>query len=380
MISLHIDTARTWRGGQNQALLTVLGLRAAGHRTVLVAHPAGELRRRAAEGPDLIPLAPRSELDLAAAWRLTRVIKDVKPAIIHAHDPHGVAMAALALAYQSSSGSAGPQPPLVASRRVDFPLKGNAFSRWKYRQVRAFICASDAIRHMLIDQGIDAKDAITVHEGIDLAHVDAAPRVNVHEMFWLPHNAPLVGNIAALAPHKGQRYLIEAASLVVREVPDARFLILGEGELRAALEKQIADLALTKHVLLAGFRRDVLSILKGFDLFVLPSVTEGLGTSLLDAMACSRPIVASRVGGIPEVVRHGETGLLVPVKDARDLAASIIRLLLDPALAARFGAAGLERVRAKFSVERMVAGTLEVYARLAGSSRAVDTPNRAERG
>src|SRR5262249_8675710 len=160
-----------------------------------------------------------------------------------------------------------------------------------------------------------ATDAITVHEGIDLAHVDAAPPINVHEQFWLPHNAPLVGNIAALAPHKGQRYLIEAAQLVVREVPDARFLILGEGELKVALEKQIADLALTKHVLLAGFRRDVLSILKGFDVFVLPSVTEGLGTSLLDAMACGRPIVASRVGGIPEVVRHGETGLLVPPKD-----------------------------------------------------------------
>jgi glycosyltransferase involved in cell wall biosynthesis len=378
--SLHIDTARTWRGGQNQALLTVLGLRAEGHRTVLVAHPAGELRRRAAEGPDLIPMAPRSELDLAAAWRLTRVIKDVNPSIIHAHDPHGVAMAALALAYQGNATPQGRQPQLVASRRVDFPLKGNAFSRWKYRQVRAFICASDAIRHMLIEQGIPAGDAITVHEGIDLAHVDAAPRVNVHEMFWLPHNAPLVGNIAALAPHKGQRYLIEAAALVVREVPDARFLILGDGELRGALEKQIADLALTKHVLLTGFRRDVLSILKGFDLFVLPSVTEGLGTSLLDAMACARPIVASRVGGIPEVVRHGETGLLVPPKDPRDLAASIIRLLLDPALAARFGAAGLERVRAKFSVERMVAGTIEVYARLAGTSRAADTPHRAGRG
>jgi glycosyltransferase involved in cell wall biosynthesis len=124
----------------------------------------------------------------------------------------------------------------------------------------------------------------------------------------------------------------------------------------------------------------VLSILKGFDLFVMPSVTEGLGTSLLDAMACARPIVASRVGGIPEVVRHGETGLLVPPKDSRDLAASIIRLLLDPALASRFAEAGLSRVRQKFSLERMVSGTLEVYARLAGSSRAADTRDRAGRG
>jgi len=380
MISLHIDTARTWRGGQNQCLLTVLGLRSAGHRTVLVAHPAGELRRRAREGPDLIPLAPRSELDLAAAWRLTRVIKDVKPEIIHAHDPHGVAMAALALAYQGPGNANEPQPQLVASRRVDFPLKGNAFSKWKYRQVRAFICASEAIRHMLIEQGVAPTDAITVHEGIDLAHVDAAPPVNVHEMFWLPHKAPLVGNIGALVPHKGQRYLIEAATMVVREVPDARFLILGEGELKAALEKQIAEAALNKHVLLAGFRPDVLSILKGFDLFVMPSVTEGLGTSLLDGMACAKPIVASRVGGIPEVVRHGETGLLVPPKDSRDLAASIIRLLLDPALAARFAQAGLARVREKFSLERMVDGTLAVYARLAGSSRAADTRGRAGRG
>jgi glycosyltransferase involved in cell wall biosynthesis len=383
MTSLHIDTARTWRGGQNQALLTVLGLRAAGHRTVLVAHPAGELRRRASEGPDLIPLAPRSELDLAAAWRLTRVIKDVRPAIVHAHDPHGVAMAALALSYQASGTSdTEAQPQLVASRRVDFQLKQNAFSRWKYRQVRAFICASEAIRHMLIEQSIPPEQTITVHEGIDLAHVDAAPAANVHELFWLPHNAPLVGNIAALVPHKGQRHLIDAAALVVREVPDARFLILGEGELKPALEKQIADLALTKHVLLTGFRPDVLSILKGFDLFVMPSVTEGLGTSLLDAMACARPIIASRVGGIPEVVRHGETGLLVPPKDPRDLAAAIIRLLLDPPLAGRLAAAGLARVRERFSLERMVTGTLAVYEALAlaGKNRAAGTRGPAGGG
>lgn len=373
MISLHIDTARTWRGGQNQALLTVLGMRAAGHRAVLVAHPEGELRRRASEGPDLIPLAPHNELDLAAAWRLTRVIKDVQPAVVHAHDPHGVAMAALALSYQTVE----PRPQLVASRRVDFHLKTNAFSRWKYRQVRAFICASEAIRQMLLGQGIAPEQAVTVHEGIDLEHVDAAPPVNVHELFWMPHGAPLVGNIGALVPHKGQRHLIDAAALVVREVPDARFLILGEGELKPALEKQIADLALQKHVLLAGFRPDVLSILKGFDLFVMPSVTEGLGTSLLDAMACARPIIASRVGGIPEVVRHGETGLLVPPKDARDLAGAIIRLLLDPALAQKFAAAGLARVREKFSVERMVQETLAVYEALAGNTRAAGTRGRA---
>jgi glycosyltransferase involved in cell wall biosynthesis len=373
MVSLHIDTARSWRGGQNQALLTVLGLRSAGHRTFLVAHPQGELRRRASEGTDLIPLAPRSELDLAAAWRLSRLLREFRPTIVHAHDPHGVAMAALALSYQTLS----PQPILVASRRVDFKLKSNALSRWKYRQVRAFICASDAIRQMLIDQGIPQGRAVTVHEGIDLAHVNAAPRANVHETFWLPHNAPVIGNVGALVPHKGQRHLIDAAAQVVQDVPDARFVILGEGELHHALEKQIVEHGLEKHVLLAGFRQDVLSLLKGFDIFTMPSVTEGLGTSLLDAMACEKPIVATCVGGIPEVVIDGETGLLAPPKDPDMLAEALVRLLQDREMAARMAAAGLARVRESFTVERMVEETLAVYERLAGSDPGADTPGRA---
>src|SRR5687767_5948713 len=97
MFSLHIDTARTWRGGQNQVLVTVMGLRALEHRTMVVAHPAGELRQRAKEGLDVMPLAPKTEMDLSAAWRLARLVKQLKPDIIHAHDPHGVAIAGLAL-------------------------------------------------------------------------------------------------------------------------------------------------------------------------------------------------------------------------------------------------------------------------------------------
>src|SRR3989338_7269610 len=130
MFSLHIDTARTWHGGQNQVLLTVNGLRSIGHRTALVAHPDGELRRRAAEGLDLIPIAPRSEMDLSAAWRLSRVVRRLRPDVVHAHDPHAVSMASLAL----SIGTSSPAPALIAARRVDFHLKGNSFSRWKHRQ------------------------------------------------------------------------------------------------------------------------------------------------------------------------------------------------------------------------------------------------------
>src|SRR5438034_2154952 len=196
MFSLHVDTARTWRGGQNQVLLTVNGLRAMGHRAALVAHPDGELRRRAAEGLDLIPLAPRTEMDLSAAWRFSRVVKELAPDVIHAHDPHGVAMASLALSL--GAASARSLPALVASRRVDFHLRGNSFSRWKHRQVDCFIAASEAIRRMLVSDGVPPERTLTVHEGIDIEHVLAAPTVNVHEKFFMPHVAQLDGNVAAL--------------------------------------------------------------------------------------------------------------------------------------------------------------------------------------
>jgi glycosyltransferase involved in cell wall biosynthesis len=375
MFSLHIDTARTWRGGQNQVLLTVNGLRSIGHRTALVAHPDGELRRRAAEGMELIPIGTRTEMDLTAAWKLSRVIRRFSPDIIHAHDAHGVAMAALALSMVAASTkrAGGRVPALVAARRVDFHLRANSLSRWKQRQVDCFIAASDAIRRMLVADGVSEARVVTVHEGIDVEHVMAAPSVNVHEAFWLPHHAPVVGNVAALVAHKGHRHLVDAAHLVVREIPDARFLILGEGELRDALERQIRDRRLEKHVLLPGFRTDVLGCIKGFDLFAMSSTTEGLGTSLLDAMACSRAIVATRAGGIPEVVDDGVTGCLVPLGDHAALAQAIVRLLKDEAARSRMGEAGSARVRERFTVERMVAATADVYARVVGRGHEAGT-------
>jgi glycosyltransferase involved in cell wall biosynthesis len=365
MMSLHVDTERTWRGGQNQVLLTVRGLRARGHRATLMAHPDGELRQRAADSGDLILLAPRMELDLTAAWKLSRLLREQQPTIVHAHDAHAVAMTALAI----SLGGAALPTRLVAARRVTFHVGKNVFSRWKYRQVDRFICASEFIRSVLIGDGIPADRLDVVYDGADLKSVQAAPLVNAHQTFCLPHGAPLVGNVAALDPDKGQRYLVDAAHLVVRRVPDARFLIVGQGELEHTLREQIKHLHLEKHVVLTGFRSDVLSLQKGFDVFAMSSVSEGLGTSALDAMACGRPVVATRVGGLPEVVAHRETGLLVPARDPASLAEAIIELLQDRNLREHCGNAAQERVRERFNADRMIDETVEVYRRVAHTPR-----------
>jgi glycosyltransferase involved in cell wall biosynthesis len=190
----------------------------------------------------------------------------------------------------------------------------------------------------------------------------------------------VVGNVAALVPHKGQRYLIDAAHLVVQELPDARFVILGEGELREHLERQVREYRLEKHVFLPGFRTDVIGCIKAFDLFVMSSVTEGLGTSLLDAMACGKAIVATDAGGIPEVVEPRVNGTLVPPRDPRAMATAIVSLLSDAATRQAMGTAGLARVRERFTVERMVGATARVYARAAGKPHVTDTASPSVHG
>lgn len=367
MRSLHIDTATTWRGGQNQVLLTVTGLGEVGHQAALAAHEGGELRRRAEEGLRFVGFNPRSEFDVHAAWQLSKIFGDLQPDVVHAHDPMAVSLTAMAL--QMKTGLNAP-PLIVASRRVDFHLKRHAFSKWKYGHVDVFIAASHLIAKILEDDGIPASKIEVVHDGVNVSAIDHQPLVDAHGAFWLPKGAPLVGNVAALADHKGQRYLIAAAKRVVRALPDTRFLIVGEGELRGALERQIHELGLERHVTLTGFRPDVLGLMKSFDVFAMSSTTEGLGSAVLEAMACSRAVVATRAGGIPEAVVDGETGLLVPPKDEAALADALIAVLRDADRRDALGRAGRERVNYEFSVEQLIAGTADVYERRLREKRA----------
>lgn len=375
MFSLHIDTARTWRGGQGQVKYTVMGLRARGHRAALAAHPQGELFTRMSEGMDLIPLGARSEIDLAAAWRLSRVIKSLHPDVIHAHDPHAVAMAAMAL----SIAAPRPRPALVASRRIEYRIARNSFSRWKYSQVDCFLAISRAVGDRLVADGIPRARIEVVHEGVDVERIASLPPGNVHAALFLPTHAPVVGTVGALVAQKAQHTLIAAAALVVRQVPDARFVILGDGELRGELEEQVRHLHLQRHVFLGGFRADAIELMKDFDVFALSSTHEGLCTSLVDAMAAGKPAVATSVGGVPEVVADGATGFLVPVRDHKAMAEQIVRLLKDAALRRQMGEAGLARARERFTVDRMVEETAAVYERVAGRAPAADTANLAAR-
>ncbi|MDA1186109.1 MAG: glycosyltransferase [Acidobacteria bacterium] len=360
MFSLHIDTAVGWHGEQSLVLHTVLGLRAHGHRAALVAHPDGELLRRLSEGYDLVPLAPRGEVDLSAAWRLSRVLKQLAPDVIHAYDAHAVAMASTALSIADPT----PKPPLVTSIRTEAHLSHSSFSRWKYSQIDCFIANSTCVHDRLVADGVPHAKTATVNQGVDVERIVQMEASNVHAALYLPTHSPVIGNVATLAPNRGHHHLIDAAQLVVREVPDARFVIVGDGELREGLEKHVRDTHLERHVFLAGFRADAVELIKAFDVFAMSPIAGGLCTALIESMAASKAAVATSVGAIPEIVVDGDTGFLTPARDHAAMAAKLILLLKDRSLRDTMGAAALARARDRFTVERMVAETSALYDRL----------------
>jgi len=354
--TLHIDGERTWRGGEQQVLYLTTGLKARGHEAVVACQPGSPMAERArAAGLEVAEVGMRGEADFRAVLALRRLLRRGGFDIVHMHTSHAHALgcAAAALARRGRT---------VVSRRVDFGVATNLISGFKYRHgVDRFIAISQAVRQALVDGGVAPDKVAVVHSGIDLSRFDGVTAGGLREEFAVPADARVVGNVAAMADHKGQRYLLAAMPRVLAAEPRARLFVVGDGELRGALEAQTRELALGEAVTFAGFRTDVPQWLALFDVFVMSSHLEGLCTSVLDALAMRRPVVATAAGGLPEIIRHEATGLLVPPKEPGPLADAILRLLRDRELGRRLAEAGRRHVEQEFSAESMVEGTLRVY-------------------
>ena len=201
--------------------------------------------------------------------------------------------------------------------------------------------------------------------GVDLDRFSPRnPPAGLRASLGLPEEAPVVGSVGRFVAYKGYTYLIEAAQLVQKKVPETHWVLVGDGELRADLEKQCLDLGPPGMVHFVGWQERVADYLALFDLFVLPSLGEHFGRVLLEAMAMAKPVVATNAGGVPEIVVHGETGLLVPPGDAAAMAEAVMTLLQDPGFAARLGAAGRRRVASKFSLAHHAEAVETLYGEI----------------
>lgn len=359
---LHLNTETGWRGGEAQTLRLAEGLAERGHRCLVAGPPQGDLlTRAAAAGLATAPLAARGEFDLVAARRLARILRDERVDLLHAHTAHAVTLGILAGLFQ------GQRPALVAARRLSFPLRGSFLGRLKYgHRINRVIAVSEAIRRLLVRQGVDPLRVAVVHSGIDPGRFRHGDRRRFRESL-LPFlrdgadTAFLIGTVGHLAAHKGLDIFLSAAADAAREIPAARFLLIGRGEAEGSLRRAADRLGLGDRVVFLGFRDDMPDVFAGLDLFVLSSVSgEGSPAVLKEAMAAGTPLVATALDGLDEIVENARHGLLVPPGNAPALARAMVILAEDPELRARYSAAALTRVLA-FTADRMVERTEEVY-------------------
>lgn len=361
MSLFHIDAGKGWRGGQRQSLYLVKELKRRGQPVFFVVQPKSPLHKKAAAaGIPIFPLRIRHEFDLFSVLRLALAMRRKNCLLAHFHDAHSVSIG-------SAAAALARVPLRIISRRVDFPLKKNVLSRLKYiKNIDVVVAISEGVKKVLEEGGLSPERVEVIPSGIDFSpYEEFSSSPYLRQEFSFSPEDYLVGMVAHLADHKGHKYLIRASKILKEQAPKIKIIIVGEGPLRIELDKEARDSKVEDIIFFLGFREDIPRILSSLDLFVLSSYLEGLGSSILDAMACGLPVVATRAGGIPEVVVHRKTGLLVPPRNPQALAKAILKLYNDRELASRLGERGYEVVRQKFSVQSMTEKMIQLYHRLA---------------
>lgn len=376
---LHIITRLIKGGAQENTLLTVLNLDKARYQTALVSGPSigseGEIEtkaRRLGANLTIIPELVREispTADLKALWKLYRFIKKGKYDVVHTHSSKAGVVGRLAARLAGVS-------VIIHSphSHVFYGYYGSLLSLvfvWIEKILALFtdriftLTGIGKREHIQYRVGPPSKFTV-VYSGVPLE-----PFLNVklernhkRQEFDLNEDDMVCIFVARLAPVKGHQYLVSAIPGVLEAVPYARFVLVGDGELREELEQQALSLGVKDSIVFTGLRDDVPELLAMSDLFVLSSINEGMGRVLVEAMAVGLPTVDTRVGGVPDVVVDGKTGFLVPPRDSNALANAIIRLLKDEDMRQRMGEAGRRRVDPAFGVEAMVSKIESVYEEL----------------
>ncbi len=357
---LHVDSGHEWRGGQQQAGYLLENMHAREYRTAIVCQPGSPFEKFCREKKlPYFPLRMRGEADLYAGFKLSGLCRKEGFNILHLHTAHDLAIGLWAKLVNR-------QIKLIGVRRVDFPIRKNFFSRLKYNNslVDRLVCISDRIKDVMLDDGIPGHLLTTVHSGVDINkfdHDDLPEGFRAKE--GMPEQHLIVGTVAAMAWHKDYPNLLKAARIVIDQTDNISFCQIGDGPDEKEILALAQKLDLGDRFFFKGFRTDVGNFLKTYDIFVLASCMEGLGTSILDAQSVGLPVIGSDAGGIPEAVHHNTNGLLVPPKNPEALASAIIELVEDNEKLGQFGKTAKQTVK-KFSVENMVEGNLGLYGEL----------------
>jgi glycosyltransferase involved in cell wall biosynthesis len=355
---LLVDLETAWRGGQNQALLLLKGLRDRGHESELVAANRSALGERAAAIGLRVHFVSRGIFRFPAPWKIREVLRSAQIDVVHANEAHAVTAAWLALWRQRRSA----QIPFVISRRVGYPLGKSALAQLRYKAASRIIANSRWVAEQAAASGAPPEKLTVVYEGAEIPPRFTDEQRNRARARWaISPSAPLLGCVGVLLPDKGQEWLIRALAGVKKEFPGAKLLLAGDGPSRAMLESLARDLGLKDEVIFAGFVKDVETVYAALDVFLLPSFFEALNNSLLAAMAYEIPSIAFNRGALGEIIEHGHSGLLVSGPDIEQISHAAIQLLRERDFAQQLGQAGRIRVEQNFSANKMVDGMINVF-------------------
>jgi glycosyltransferase involved in cell wall biosynthesis len=367
----HISKVTGISGSEKHLLILLGSLVARGYNiTFLIleeaARPVGYYADQlAAKGVQTARMRINGDLDPGLIVRLYRQLRRGDYDLVHTHLIH-------ADLYGSVAARLAGVPVIVSTRHNPDRFREHPFFILLNRLIaplhRRVIVISEALgRYTARVEGVNPDRIVPIHYGLPFA--DPPRPGQVRREFKLPAEAPIIGIVGRLTEQKGHRTLLHAFAGLLDEHPHARLLVVGEGELRPALQTLARELDIAGRVIFTGYRDDAPRLMADCDVVAVPSLWEGFGLVLLEAMNAGKPVVASRVSAIPEIVLDGQTGLLVPPGDAQALASALGRLLGEPALAGEMGRLGRERLRSHFSVERMVDETEQVYRDLLGHGR-----------
>lgn len=359
---LHINSARTFGGGERHTADLANALHRRGHELFAAASPnsplVGELKRLPSQNIFELPL--RNALDVQSAIELARRVREKEIEIIHAHVARDYLLAVLASKRSNAA--------LVLTRHLERPLK--SVHRWTLSRVARVIAVSKAVERALLDQKIFPVEKIRhIPNGVDVGRFERGAQSsdveNLRRQLRIKGRL-LVGTAGELREHKGQEDFIRAAHIIAREEAAVEFIIAGEDasprkEYRAYLEKLVAELGLQSRVHFTGWLKDVATLLPALDVFISSSHVEPFGLVMVEAMAAGVPVVATATGGAREIVEDKVTGKLVPVGDVEGLAEAVSALLTDASERRLMGERARLRARERFSLERMVAETEALY-------------------
>jgi len=330
-----------------------------GHRSVVAVDPRGALAHRLTQtNLPVINLIVRNDLDLFAGLRLRRFVQTQGYQLVHFHT---------ARAHALSPWLRGLRVKRVVTRRMDYRVRPGWFTRLLYEDsVDAVVAISQGVRSALQAGGIPTPRLTIIPSGIDTSHFIITDEQRAHQRATqgIPPDTCVVLAVGALAERKGHATLLQAAALLHHKGERFRYVICGDGPLRASLESQTHTLGLAKDVQFLGFCADVTNYLAAADMFVHVPLWEGLGVAVIEALAAGLPVIASHVGGIPELIEHERSGLLVPPLNPEVLAAAIERVRQNLPWAKTLGTHGQSFVRTRYDMTVMAQANKALYYKL----------------